>query len=56
MCYKLTTNVSVIYYRIKQYPVNTIYNIAPKSYLAGLLQVWRHITVSTVLTQEEIPE
>ena len=27
-----------------------------KSYTAGLRQVWRHITVSTVLTQEEIPE
>ena len=28
----------------------------PKSYTAGLHQVWRHITVSTVLPQEEIPE
>ena len=28
----------------------------PLSYTAGLHQVWRHITMSTVLTQEEIPE
>ena len=27
-----------------------------KSYREGLRQVWRHITMSTVLTQEKIPE
>ena len=26
--YKLTTNVSVTYYRVQKYPVNTIYNNA----------------------------
>ena len=26
------------------------------NYMGGLHQVWRHITVSTVLTHEEIPE
>ena len=25
-------------------------------YIAGLRQVWKHITDQTVLTQEEIPE
>ena len=25
-------------------------------YIAGLRQLWRHITDQTVLTQEEIPE
>ena len=28
----------------------------PKSYTAGLRQVWRHVTAQSVLTQEEIPE
>ena len=28
----------------------------PQSHIAGLCQVWRQITVSAVLPQEEIPE
>ena len=35
----------------------TCLNISPKTEPAlELRHVWRHITVSTVLTQEEIPE
>ena len=34
--YKLTTNVSVTYKRIQQYPVNTIYNILGKKYCPHL--------------------
>ena len=41
--------------------LNSYLDIRPKSeptikQMAGLHQVWRHITVYTVLTQEEIPE
>ena len=28
----------------------------PKSHIAWLCQVWRHINMLTVLTQEEIPD
>ena len=52
-------------FEFRQGMANNIYSILlcinkpqikspPKSYIAGLCQVWRHITVSKVLTQEEI--
>ena len=39
--YKLTTNMSVIYYRIQQYPVKYIYNKLVK-YIYNKLNAWRH--------------